>query len=126
MMDRNLSHRAKQILARLKQEPTTRLIEESVTFSDIVIEPASPTAREIYWEQADGRIVGGVKPEFLAIVGTSPTASFWIVTEYQGLPRWIRSDRLRSRQAFEKHGAVGEREIMVEEHDSLDSGTSRT
>lgn len=71
------------------------------SFPEIIIEPAATKARPIYWEQADGRIVGGVKPELLAMVNTGAGASFWIVTEYQGQPRWIRCDRLRSRQAFE-------------------------
>ena len=69
--------------------------------SEIVIEPAAQHAKPIYWEQADGRIVGGVKPEMLAMVNTGAGASFWIVTEYQGRLRWIRCDLLRSRQAFE-------------------------
>ena len=65
--------------------------------NDIIIEPAAPNARPIYWETADGRILGPAVPEFLARSGDT----FWIVTTFEGQPRWVNSDRLRSRTAFE-------------------------
>lgn len=37
--------------------------------SDTVIEPARPTARPIYWEDADGILCGPATPEFLAKTG---------------------------------------------------------
>jgi hypothetical protein len=66
--------------------------------SSMTIEPASPTARETYWETADGRILGPVVPEYLAQDGDE----FWIVTTYQGECYWIRENRLRTRRAFQQ------------------------
>jgi hypothetical protein len=73
--------------------------ERSPVCSDVVIEPAAPNARLIYWERVTG-IVGPAQPEFLAMVGNGPTASFWVIALYEGQPIWINSTVLRSRQAF--------------------------
>ena len=70
--------------------------------NNIIIESAAPNARPIYWETGDGRILGPAVPDFLAQVGSD----FWIVTTYETQPRWIRSDRLRSRKAFEEHAPL--------------------
>ena len=97
MNDSNLLSKAKAILAHAKQETT---IEPTITNSKaeaVTIEPAATNARSIYWEAADGRILGPAVPEFLPKVGEQ----FWVVTSYEGQLRWIRSDRLRTRQAFE-------------------------
>lgn len=59
--------------------------------------PAAPNARGVYWE-AGGRILGPAVPEFLARNGST----FWIVTTFEGQPRWINADRLRSRKVFEQ------------------------
>lgn len=80
----------------------------------ITIEPAAQHAKPVYWEQADGSIVGGCKPEFLAKVGHGEQASFWIVTEHQGQARWVRSDRLRSRRQFETQAPVHPVELIQE------------
>lgn len=64
----------------------------------VTLEPAAPNARPVFWEQADGRILGPAIPEFLAQVGDR----FWVVVHFDGAPRWIRSDRLRSKQAFDQ------------------------
>jgi hypothetical protein len=69
-----------------------RRVDDSVT-----IEPAHPKARPVYFEDALGRILGPVVPEFLA----RAEGHFWIITTFDGLPRWIRSDRLRSKRQFE-------------------------
>ena len=45
MTDQKILARAQQILAQAKADP-------------IVIERALPKAGELYWEQADGRIIG--------------------------------------------------------------------
>lgn len=66
--------------------------------SQPVIEPAASNAKPIYWEHAEGRILGPAVPEFLAQVGEQ----FWVVVQYDGVPRWIRADRLRSKHAFEQ------------------------
>ncbi|MEP6960079.1 MAG: hypothetical protein ABI980_15235 [Nitrospirota bacterium] len=112
MLNPNILARAQQILAQALQEPTKPVMEEPSLSSNIIIDPASPTAREVYWEQADGRIVGGVKPEFLATIGTGKTATFWIITDYEGQARWVRSDRLRSRKAFEQQVDVRQVELI--------------
>jgi hypothetical protein len=62
----------------------------------IVIEPAHPFAKLTYFEAAFGQILGPVIPEFLAKAG----GYFWIIVTYECQTRWIRSDRLRSEQAF--------------------------
>ena len=64
------------------------------------IEPVPPSARPIFWERADGRIYGPGIPEFFAQVGYGPTASWWVCVQYEGLPVWINSTALRSKQAF--------------------------
>jgi hypothetical protein len=72
-----------------------------VVHSDIIIEPASPKGRPVYWESADCRIVGPACPEFLAQIGAGlKSTDFWVIVEFKGQPRWVRSDRLRSKQAF--------------------------
>ncbi|BFU93432.1 MAG: hypothetical protein NTNFB02_01540 [Nitrospira sp.] len=70
----------------------------------IVMESASTTAKPIYWEQADGRIVGPATPEFLAMSGSGPATVFWVVATVNGQGYWIRADRLRSRAQYERHG----------------------
>lgn len=68
---------------------------------EIVIEPTSRDAKAVYWERANGRIYGPVCPEFMVKVGSGPSATFWVISTYQGQIIWIRSDRLRSQQAFQ-------------------------
>jgi hypothetical protein len=63
----------------------------------VVIEDAHPQARSVYWESGTGEILGPATPEYLARQGDT----FWIVTAFEGQPRWINADRLRSRTAFE-------------------------
>ena len=79
-----------------------------VSPAPVTIEPASSTARPVFWERADGRIYGPGTPEFLARAGDE----FWIVTTFEAQPRWIRSDRLRSRKAFEQQAEVREVELI--------------
>ena len=64
---------------------------------EVTIEPAANNPRSIFWEKADGSIVGPGIPEFLARVGDT----FWVVCQLQGLPVWVNSDRLRSKRQFE-------------------------
>ena len=73
----------------------------------VLIEPASPTARPVFWERGDGRIEGPARLEFLACVGAGSKARFWIVLTFHNVVCWVRSDRLRSRQAFEAHSKAG-------------------
>lgn len=75
----------------------------------VVIEPAHPHARPIFWERNDGRIYGPAAPEFLAQVGLGlKTTDFWVVADFETQSVWIRSDRLRSRKAFEQQPEVRE------------------
>lgn len=74
----------------------------------VTVEPAPPTARPVYWEAADGRIIGPAVPELLARAGNGPSASFWIVTTYEGQLHWINADRLRSQRQFERQVEVYE------------------
>jgi hypothetical protein len=67
----------------------------------IVIEPASPTARPIYWEAMDGTWHGPVKPEFLGRTLSGHKERFWVIVTYNGNIRWIWSDLLRTVQASE-------------------------
>ncbi len=68
---------------------------------EVVIEPAAPNARPVFWERADGSLWGPATPEFLARVGNGPKASYWVVAEFEGLPVWINSAALRSKKQFE-------------------------
>lgn len=73
------------------------IVEALRSIETVTIEPAAANSRPIYWEAVDGQILGPAVPEFLAQVGKT----FWIVTTFEGQIRWIRSDRLRSRKAFQ-------------------------
>jgi len=88
----DLVARALKILKGEHREPSEK----------VLIEPAATNTRLVYWETADGRIAGPAVPECLAQVG----AEFWMVTTFDGDPRWIRADRLRSRNAFEQQPEV--------------------
>lgn len=68
---------------------------------EIELEPAAAGARPVYWETADGHILGPAVPEYLARVTENGRDTFWVIVLYDGLPRWVQSDYLRSRRAFE-------------------------
>lgn len=89
--------RAAKLLARASGR--VRQVESE---GAVVIEPAAPNARPVFWQRADGSIVGPAQPEFLARVGHGPTASFWVVALFEGLPVWINATVLRSKQQFEQ------------------------
>lgn len=72
----------------------------------VIVEPAlkadgSPLT-PVYWESATGQILGPAVPEFFGAVGVGEATTFWIVTTYQGETRWIRSDLLRTKQAYDE------------------------
>lgn len=73
-----------------------------LTSSEVVIEPAAPDARPVFWERGTGEIVGPGQPEFLAKVGSGPKESYWVIALYQGLPVWINATVLRSKRQFEQ------------------------
>ncbi len=74
---------------------------------DIAIEPASPTARPIYWEGMDGTWHGPVKPEYLGRTGKGRSEQFWVVVNDKGIIRWIWAELLRSRRAFLARNGMG-------------------
>jgi len=74
---------------------------------DVVVEPASPTAKPIYWEAMDGTWHGPVRPEYLGRTGRSHNEQFWIIVSYSGAFRWIWADLLRSHQAFLARKRIG-------------------
>ena len=93
--------RAKEILAQGgRQQPAKVVTDPDRISNKTVIEPAAPNARPVYWEAADGQILGPAGPESLAMVGSGQTAAFWVVVTYDGSPRWVQSERLRSEQQF--------------------------
>jgi len=86
-----------------------------VVHHDVRIEPASPKAHFVYWESGDCRILGPARPEFLAQIGAGLNSTdFWVIIEFEGQPRWVRSDRLRSKQAFDTQRPVQVIELIRE------------
>ena len=75
-------------------------VREVFQSSDVVLDLAAPNATPLFWERT-GSIIGPGTPEFLAKVGDGPTASYWVVAQYEGQPVWINSNMLRSRRQFE-------------------------
>lgn len=84
--------------------PTGDTPQPNVSSEPMDIMPAAQNARAVYWETGTGRILGPAVPEFLARNGST----FWIVTTFEGQPRWINADWLRSRRAFENQPEVRE------------------
>ena len=82
----------------LSQKPKKGLPPQSPGENAPIIELAHPGARPIFWAKADGSITGPGSPEFLARTGDS----FWVVCQFQGMPVWVNSDRLRSKRQFEQ------------------------
>ncbi len=72
--------------------------------ADIIIEPASTTARPIYFEDASGHLCGPVIPEYLGRVGIDDRARSWVIVTHNGLIRWIHSDRLQVGPGKDKVG----------------------
>jgi len=74
---------------------------------EIVIEPAmKPDGNRlspIFWERADGSIVGPAQPEFFARVGCgNREEDFWLVIQFDGQTVWIRPDKLRTEWAYDQ------------------------
>jgi len=67
--------------------------ENTKKASELVVEPAAPNARAVYWENADGSFGGPMVPIFLARYGERS----YVVVDDQGENRWILSDMLRAR-----------------------------
>ncbi|MDX2253209.1 MAG: hypothetical protein NW202_13065 [Nitrospira sp.] len=65
--------------------------------AEILIEPAAPDPRPVYWRGVDGKLCGPAKPELLAKVGTGTNERFWVVVTYQGTTRWVRANRLQAK-----------------------------
>lgn len=103
---------AKEALKRqqgISEAPKTgALILARKSTEEVIVEPAAANPKPIYWEAVDGRILGPALPECLARVGDE----FWIVTTLDGHLIWLRSDRLRSRAAFEQQLVIHEVELI--------------
>ncbi len=87
---------ARRLLAKVPNKVRVVPSDEPVVIEPAVRPDGSPLA-PIYWEDNIGQILGPAVPEFVARAG----GDFWIVTTFEGNARWIRSDRLRSKQAFD-------------------------
>ena len=68
----------------------------------IVIEPVGHI-NPVYWQGADGRIVGPGVVLYVAQVPNS-SSTFWLCAEFQGLWRWISDRLLRSKRDFQQQG----------------------
>jgi hypothetical protein len=80
----------------------SRAVARATPPIDVAIEPAATNAKPIFWERVSiGEILGPAIPEFLARGGEGPTATFWVVAQFDGLPVWINSTQLRSRREFD-------------------------
>lgn len=100
--------RAAKLLARAGAR--VRLVVEPVA-----IEAAAPNTKLVYWEGATGEILGPATPEFLAQVGLGvKSADFWVVADFDGLPVWVRADRLRSKKQFERQIKPTQIELIKE------------
>lgn len=72
----------------------------------ITIESAATTARPVFFENSLGEILGPATVTDLAKVGAGENEQFWIIVEFDGQARWVRSDRLRSRRQFETQAPI--------------------
>ena len=72
-----------------------------------VVEPASPTARFVYWEDEYGDWHGPVRPDYLGRTKIGIEEKFWVIVNYKGTIRWIWAELLRSRQAFSGRQCMG-------------------
>ncbi|MDR4467079.1 MAG: hypothetical protein MRJ68_02125 [Nitrospira sp.] len=80
-----------------KKPDAVRLMRTSGTVIEPAIRPDGQPLSPVYWEAGTGEILGPATPEYFARHGHSD----WIVITFEGQPRWIHADRLRSRKAFE-------------------------
>jgi len=77
------------------------------------MKPDGSPLTPVYWERA-GAIVGPGLPQFLAKVGDGPSASFWIVAQYENRPIWVNAVALRSRKQFEAQRPLTAVELIRE------------
>jgi hypothetical protein len=68
-------------------------------FRQAVIEPAG-TLRPVFWE-SDGKILGPGRVSYVA----RDRDQFFLCVEFEDSWRWVNSDLLRSREAFERQAA---------------------
>ena len=104
------------MLEKFRLPRSRKELTEAETDQPTEIEPAirpdGHPLSPVYWEDARGVIVGPAIPEFVARVGET----VWIVTTYEGLPRWINSDRLRSQHQFDTQSPIRTIEPVQEPH----------
>jgi len=93
---------------------TCAACQSPLTSSGTIIEPAASNARPVYWERANGEILGPARPEFLAKVGNGPKERYWVIAIYEGLPVWINATVLRSKRQFEQQKPKWAMELIQE------------
>ncbi len=103
--------RAAKLMARASGRIRQVELEKSV-----LIEPAAPNARPVWWEDANGLLCGPAIPEYLAKTGGSLSEHFWVVVTHEHIIRWIRSDRLRSKPSGKKSGEMGLKQGQLASH----------
>jgi len=91
--------------ARLLKKAEGRVRQVEID-DPVVIESAHPQAKPVYFERADGVIYGPAKVTDLSKTGTGASERYWVIVKLQGRVSWVRSDRLRSKQAFETQPKV--------------------
>ncbi len=97
----------------LRQVPDRVRVVADASGPEVVIEPAAPESKPVFWESSDGRIQGPAQPEFLVQVGLGlRSVDFWVIAHNGITPIWIRSDRLRSMKQFETQRPLRETKLI--------------
>ena len=80
----------------------------------IMIDPAGPIARPVYWERGTGEIFGPATVTHLAKTNAGPSERFWVIVEFQGSIAWVLADQLRSKRQFLEQRPLREIELIRE------------
>lgn len=76
---------------------------------ELAVRPDGTPLSPIYWEDAKGCILGPAVPKLMI----QTNGEFWLAVVYDGQNRWIRSDRLRNRRAFDTQTTVVETSELI-------------
>jgi hypothetical protein len=79
--------------------PPDRREREPREAESLIVEPVETPLKPVYWE-SDGKIIGPGQVSHVAKAGEA----FFLCVDFEGSWRWINSDLLRSRQAFDRQG----------------------
>lgn len=83
---------------RLLQKAPDRVRRVGPTLAHLVTLESVEGLKPIYWESADGRIVGPGHVHYV----TQDGSELWMCIEHANFMCWVRDHLLRSRQAFEQ------------------------